>query len=102
MGRGPGGNRPRDSRNQRHRRPPLHHASGVNYAIVEMCAGTLRCVDGAMVTPGGAPARQRKAWKANFNDDLDLDKALPAILRALEGDNASRVAPFRFVCEPLS
>ena len=36
--------------------PPLHHASGVNYVIVAACAGTLRCVDGTMVAPGGQPA----------------------------------------------
>ena len=66
-----------------------------------MCAGTLRCVDGAMVAPGGAPARQRKAWKANFNDDLDLDKALPALLRGKEvlvvGDS-KQVSPTAAFC----
>lgn len=84
--------------------PPLHYASGVNYHIVAMCSGTLRCDNGTMADPRtGRPAKiPRKAWKANFNDDLDLDRALPRLLAILDGsDNATRVAPFGFSCPRL-
>ena len=82
--------------------PPLHAASGVNYHVVAACRGTLRCRGGAMVDDRGRPPKvARKAWKANFNDDLDLDAALPAVLAAIGGANDTRVAPFAFRCDPL-
>ena len=75
--------------------PPLHRYSGVNYHIVPTCSGTLRCSSGKMVEPSGRPVEMRKAWKANFNDDLDVDVALPRVLEILRGRSPqTRVAPF--------
>lgn len=83
--------------------PPLHHASGVRYHIVAACSGTLRCAGGAMVDAAGKPVKVRKAWKANFNDDLDLDRALPRVLEIARNGAAANdtlVAPFSFACAP--
>ena len=87
--------------------PPLHANSGVDYHIVPMCSGTLRCANGTMADPRtGRPAKiPRKAWKANFNDDLDLDRAFPRIADVLArkpGGQGTRVAPFDFHCPPAA
>ena len=83
--------------------PPLHRYSGVNYHIVPTCSGTLRCASGKMVEPSGRPVEMRKAWKANFNDDLDVDAALPRVLEILRGRSPqTRVAPFAVACPRVS
>ena len=54
-----------------------------------------------MVDSAGRRIAARKAWKTNFNDDVNLDAALPTLLRILEGGggaNATLVAPFDFRC----
>lgn len=79
--------------------PPLHRFSGVHYHIVPLCSGTLRCSEGAMVEPSGKAVVLRKAWKANFNDDLDVAAALPRVLAILRGRSPqTQVAPFEVAC----
>jgi hypothetical protein len=82
--------------------PPLHYATGVNYHIISQCKKHYASCRDGKVFSGQKLLTAKKAWKKDFNNNLDLVAASDMIIGIIKGvsrvTNRTLAAPFDFRC----